>query len=117
MGAEDGQESGVLEPARVELGIVVVAADVVARVGGIEQRLVGGAMLGGQILPAAGIVGPVGDAGGGKVQAGGDLALERVPGGIDVGGPEDGAVVLRAGEGVAGEDESPLVGSSLRKPS
>ena len=105
MGAQDGQERGVLEPARVELGIIVVAAHVVARVGGVEQRRMRRMVLRGQILPAAGVVGPVGDARGREVEAGGNLALQRVPGGIDVGRPEDGSVALRAQVGVAREDQ------------
>ncbi len=59
VGAQDGQEGGVLEPARVKLRVIVVAADIGARIGGIEQRRVRRMVLCGQILPAAGVVGPV----------------------------------------------------------
>jgi hypothetical protein len=62
-------------------------------------------VLGGQVLPAAGVVGPVSQPGGREIEAGGYLALERVPGGIDVRGPEDGPVPLRAEVGGAGEDQ------------
>ncbi len=56
VGAQDRQERSILEPARVELGIVIVSADIVARVGRIEQRRVCGMMLAGQILPAADVL-------------------------------------------------------------
>ena len=51
------------------------------------------------------------------VQAGRNLALERVPGGIDIGGPDDGSLALHAGVRIAGEDQRALPGSSLRNPS
>src|SRR5580693_9440616 len=62
-------------------------------------------MFGRQILNAAGIVGPVGHPGSREIQAGGYLPLERVPGGIDVRGPENCSVPLRARVGVPREDQ------------
>ena len=107
VGAEDGQKRGVLEPAGIKLRVVIVAAHVGASVGWIQQRLVGWMVLSGQILPSAGVVGPVGQPRSRKIQAGGNLPLERVPGGIDVGRPEDRTVPLRACIGVARQDQRP----------
>ena len=59
----------------------------------------------GKILPTTGVVGPVRDPRSRNVETGGYLPLERVPGGIDIGGPHNGAVALHAREGVAREDQ------------
>jgi hypothetical protein len=67
-------------------------------------------VLGGQILPAPGVVGPVRQAGGREVQAGGNLPLERIPGGVNVRRPEDGSIALRACVRVAGENQRPAIG-------
>ncbi len=117
MRAHDGQERRVLEPARVELGIIVVATDIVARIGGIEQRRMRRMMLGRQILPAAGVVRPVGNARSREIEAGGNLAPVGVPCGIDVRRPDDRAVALHAEVRIARKNQRALCGSSLRKPS
>src|SRR5208337_4986416 len=106
---EDRQERGVLEPARVELRIVVIATYVRARVRGIKQRRLSGMVLGGQILPAARVVGPVGQPGGCQVQTCGYLAAQCVPGGGDIGGPEDRPIALRAEIGVARQSQRTLL--------
>ena len=61
----------------------------------------------GQMLPAAGVVAPICQARGGEVEAGGNLAFKRPMSG-DIGGPEDGAVALRAEVGVARENEGAM---------
>ena len=65
-------------------------------------------MLRRQILPAADVLRPIGDAGGGEVEAGGDLALQRVPRGINIGRPEHCSVALRAEVGVARKNQRAL---------
>ena len=82
------------------LGRFAVGPDLV-----VVRRMV----LGRQVLPAADVVAPVRHAGRGEIEPRGNLALERVPGGVDIRGPEHGAVVLRAEVGVAGEDQRTLL--------
>src|SRR5260370_411209 len=72
-------EGAVLEPANVELRIVVIATDVCSSVGGVEQRRTVRRMRGGQILPAANIRTPVGHSRRDEIDPGGQLALQRVP--------------------------------------
>src|ERR1039457_5846867 len=57
-------------------------------------------MVGGQILPAANVVGPVSETGRGKVQPGRNLALQRVPSRINVRRPEQRSVGLPAQKSV-----------------
>src|ERR1035438_4754031 len=64
-------------------------------------------MLVGQILPAANVVSPVSQARRSKVQPGGNLALQRVPGRINVRRPEHSSVALRAQVSVAGKNQRP----------
>src|ERR1039458_10048357 len=66
-------------------------------------------MLGGQILPAANVVGPVSETGRGKVEAGRNLALQRVPSRINVRRPEQRSVALRAQVSVARKNERALL--------
>src|ERR1022692_606429 len=66
-------------------------------------------MLGGQILPAANVVGPVSEAGRGNVQPGRYLALQRVPSRINVRRPEQRSVALRAQVSVARKNERALL--------
>src|SRR5581483_4081136 len=85
MGAHDPQERTVFEPAGEEFGIVVVSANIVARVRWIKQRRVRRMMFGGEILPTADIVRPVRHSAGCEVEASGNLAFVRVPRGKDIG--------------------------------
>src|ERR1700677_2246583 len=62
----------------------------------------------GKILPAADIVSPVGNARSREIKARGYLAFERVPGGVDIPGPEDGSVPLRPEVGIARKNERAL---------
>src|ERR1700761_5493228 len=79
------------------------------RVRRVEQRRMLRLMNLRQILPSAGVVGPICKAGCCEVEAGRDLALEGIPRSMDVTGPEDGAVRLCAEICIAGENErSPL---------
>ena len=89
--AEHGAEGGELEPAGKEF-----------LVGGVLGVGVAVAFIGEE---AAGVGVPVGDAGGGEVEAGGDLTAEGVPVAGDVSGPGDGGVALLAGVGGAGEED------------
>ena len=64
----------------------------------------------GQILPAAGVVAPVIQAGSGDVEPGRNLPLQRIPGRKNIRRPDDGAVVLDAEIAVAGEDQGAVIG-------
>ena len=48
-----------------------------------------------------------------EVEASGDLMLQAPEGGVDVAGPRDGAVLLLAEEGGAGEDEGAFCGGRV----
>ncbi len=92
VGAEDGAEDSELEPAEVEI-----------LVGGVGCLVVIGGVV-------AGDVGcPVGHAGEGEVEAGGDLMGECPEAAVDVAGPDGGADSLLAEEGGAGEEEGALL--------
>src|SRR5580658_8884937 len=108
MSAHDGKERGVLEPASVKFWVIVVTAHIVARIRRIEQRRMSGVMFRRQILVATSVVGPVGDAGGSEVKASRNLALQRVPRRINVGGPNDGAIALHPQVSIAGENQRAL---------
>src|ERR1700734_2202671 len=64
-----------------------------------------GVMFRRQILVTTSVIGPVSDAGGSEVEAGRNLALQRVPRRINVGGPNDSAIALHPQVGIAGENQ------------
>ena len=92
--AHDRKKCSVLKPASKQFGIVVVSADVFARVGRIEQGRIFGVMFARQVLPAADIVRPIRDAGSREVQTGRNLPLVGIPRGRNIRRPHHGAVSL-----------------------
>jgi hypothetical protein len=98
--AEQRAEGPELEPAGEELSplLDVRGFRVAARPAGRDGE-------------AADIGSPVGDPRKAEVEPGGDLPAEALPVRGDVSRPGGGGVALRSGEGGAGEDEDPLIGS------
>src|SRR6185437_14645711 len=101
-------EHAILEPTHIQLRVIIIPTDIVARGGRIDERLVYGMMDGRKLPEAPHVIGPVRNSRSGDIQARGDLPLQRVPGGGDIGGPEYGCVALSAGERRTCQNESAL---------
>src|ERR1700733_9463733 len=63
----------------------------------------------GKILPSADVVGPIGHPRGREVEPGRNLALQSVPGRVDIRRPNDGSVPLRAKISVARENQRTVI--------
>ena len=102
MHPQNGSEGGELEPAGVQLPPLFFFAG--------SHRLMGKLALHGV---AAGVHGPVGQAGDAGAQPGGNLLRHRGPRRGNVSRPRSRRVALFAGKAGAREDEDSLVGSGL----
>ena len=95
MGTEIRLERPILKPPRIQLGVVIVPANVIPSIRRIEQRRMRRMMHRRQILPTANVIPPISNPRSRNIQPGRNLPPQRIPVGINIRRPENRAVMLR----------------------